>query len=466
MSGERENGAISAAYCNGHSITVWSGCFNDNGWDSAGNSSILHCNRHHVLVNVHRHSTRTNTSYTFQHHYNTFIINTDNAFLDINMDQEHKGDTIEVKHIPTTRHQPANVQRLGRPAIATAMESSSPHKRAVIGGISGAIAGLVFIGLLICLVLRLLRKDHDSDLMSLTEKAEKTEPRPPLKQKLTELATVLPISRTARDSPRNSQLRPNSMSPVSVDEDHRIIRMSTRHWPRPFVPGAGEGYRDSAPLGQLRVVNPDLSRPTTPRRSTDTATSFLRKQREAFAGFVFTSPRPQSMVRITPNTLAQDVPTVAVVDPTLSREYVATYASTPSFRSYPSLTSLPTVQQYPAEDPFLTPTAETEKQLPALPHEQVPAMTSAAAAASKTWNSLGSLLHPFRARSNTATSQPATQVRGLSHFSVSTNASRNSRRSDPFDLDRPSIRDSTPARSGLEFHREGHAPGWILYEGT
>lgn len=351
-------------------------------------------------------------------------------------------------------------------ATATAMGSSSPHKRAVIGGLSGAIAGLVFIGLLICLVLRLRRKGHDDDLTSLTEKAEKTEPRPPLKQKLTELVTVLPISRTAKDSPRNSQLRPDSVSPVSVDEDHRMIRMSTRHWPRPFVPGAGEGYRDSAPLGQLRVVNPDLSRPTTPRRSTETATSFMRKQREAFAGFVFTSPRPQSIVRTTPNTLAQDVPTIAVVDPTLSRECVATYASTPSFRSYPSLTSLPTVQQHPAEDPFLTPPGETEKQLPALPHEQVPATTSASGAASKTWNSLGSLLHPFRARSNTATSQPATQVRGLSHFSVSTNASRSSRRSDPFDLDRPSIRGSTPARSGHEFHREGHAPGWILYEGT
>ncbi|KXT00602.1 hypothetical protein AC578_3173, partial [Pseudocercospora eumusae] len=111
-----------AVYCKGHSIAVWSvwsvWSVWINGWDSAGNSSILHGNRHHLLVNVHRHSTCTIPKYTFQHNfYNTFVFKTDNAFFNINMDREHNVDTIEFKDIPTTSHQPANVQRLGRPAI-------------------------------------------------------------------------------------------------------------------------------------------------------------------------------------------------------------------------------------------------------------------------------------------------------------------------------------------------------------
>lgn len=347
------------------------------------------------------------------------------------------------------------------------MSNSDSHqqKRAIIGGLAGSIAGLVFVGLLICLTLRVRRKKQDSDLSSLAEKAE---PRPPITKKFLGLATALPAAGTRRDLWKNAQLRPVSISAVSVDEEHRIIRMSTRHWPRPFIPGNGEGYRDSAPYGQLRVVNPDLSRPGTPRKSSETVGSLLRRQRDALAGFVFTASRPSSVTRSRPHSLGNEVSTIASVDPALARKCAPPYASTPSFRSYPSVTSLPTTYRYPGEDPLVTRSVERNKQLPRLPHEQQrkPTVQSGAGAASKTWTNLGSFIYTFRPKPDGVGAEPATSVRELSHLSTSTNSSRISRRSDPFDLDRPSIRGSIPAHAGHESHQEGHLPGWNLYAGT
>ncbi|KAF2160619.1 hypothetical protein M409DRAFT_59872 [Zasmidium cellare ATCC 36951] len=347
---------------------------------------------------------------------------------------------------------------------------SESQKKAVVGGLSGTIAGLIFIGVLICLILRVRRKKHEPKEEPFDAASEK-EVRPNFFRTWTGITIA-----GGRDRPRTAQPRPESTSSVTVDEDHRIIRMNTRHWPRPFAPGAGEGYRDSVPHGQLRVMNPDLSsRPITPRRSSDTPSSFLRKQRSALTGFVFGAPRSsqsrnsQSRDQQQQHPLAQsDIPTITVVDPTLSRECIAPYARTPSFKSYPSINTLPIVRQEPPEDPFVTPPNNTQPPPPIHDPHRVrrPSLSSSLhSTATKTWSHL---LHPFRPHTTTTT--PIQNVRNASHFSVSTsNSNSNSsyRRSDPFDLSVRGGGTVASPRMGSEFARRGsESASWILYEGT
>ena len=338
--------------------------------------------------------------------------------------------------------------------IAEAMPTG--RKRAIIGGLSGTIAGLVLIGLIIFLVLRRRRKqqearDIDEDYMS-----EKGVHSPPV-HRWAGFAAATPIG---RGSPRDSHNYPASTSQIAVDEDHRIIRMSTRHWSRPYAVGEGEGYREAVPSGQLRVVNPDTTRPSTPRRpSTDTVGSYFRKQQSAFAGFVFSLPRSARQSRTEQTSRAQETPTIAIVDPSLSRECVLGSTGTPSFRSYPSMVSLPTIRQQPPEDVFLATLPEAESpvedtSLPPEPGTRRPSLAplqNVAGSASRTLSHFGhSLLQPFRPKSSNA----ATPQQKQAHLSSSTYSSRMSRRSDPFDLDRPSIRGSN------------HIAGVPLYEGT
>ncbi|KAI5363699.1 hypothetical protein Slin14017_G056630 [Septoria linicola] len=343
------------------------------------------------------------------------------------------------------------------------------QKRAIIGGLSGSIAGLVAIGLLICLILRRRRRKQEESRVSFKSSMEGEDSSPESMEKFAGFVTVMP-----KGSPRSSHIRPTSMTTIAVDEDHRIIRMSTRHWPRPYALGEGEGYRESAPSGQLRVVNPDLSRPNTPRRpSTETVGSYFRKQQSTVAGFVFNLPRSARQSRTEQNMRSRETPTITVVDPTLSRECVLASTTTPSSRSYPSMVSLPTIRQYPPEDPFLTPVQDSDRQLgdvatPSATSARRPSaspLQNAAGAASKTLSNLGStLLQPFRAISNLSTPQVPQKD---AHLSTSTYSSRMSRRSDPFDLDKPSIRGSHRVTGGAIDQRDQPPDTrFSLYEGT
>lgn len=344
--------------------------------------------------------------------------------------------------------------------------SNSPPTHAVAGGLSGAIAGLVLIGVLLCFYVRRRkgRREEEEDGDSFNEKGL----RPAIARKWTQL--------TSKGTPKPTPLIPQGTSPVTVDEEHHIIRMSTTHWARPFAQGRGEGYRESIGTSQLRVMNPDPARPTTPRLSSDTgaASSFLQRQRSALAAVLLSANRSRTSSRSNIHQ-ATNVPVPEItIDPILSREWLAPLNPDPSFKSYPSVTTLPVVQQQPPEDPFVTPPLEAAdpraQQRPKRP--TLAPLQSAAGAASRTLSHIGSFLNPFRTQSGAAES-----VKTFSRHSVSTLSSRLSRRytafSDPFDLDKPSERGSAvPGYTASDMERGQSLRPTIyelnrtIYEGT
>ncbi|EME42221.1 hypothetical protein DOTSEDRAFT_73139 [Dothistroma septosporum NZE10] len=342
----------------------------------------------------------------------------------------------------------------------------SEQKKAIVGGLSASIAGLLLIGVVICLLLRRRRPRTESKDFGDWSSEKGTRPPSTLVRKWTGGL----VAAVGRRSPKQTPERPMSMVTVSVDEDHRIIRMNTKHWVRPYAPGAGEGYRESAPPGELRVVNPDPSRPASPARLlSDSASSFMKKQRTGLTGLVFGTSRPLTSQRQYPLSASQMPPAIRVVDPALSRECIATYEHTPSFRSYPSVSSVPIVQPYTVDDPSLTPPQEDGGQL-GTPNAATPtdnkrpslaALQGAAGSASRTLSHLSSrLLHPFWSKPST----PAVQRN--SHYSTSTELSASSRRSDPFDLDAPSVMHPSPNPNGGGKYGPSADGNWTVYEGT
>lgn len=318
-----------------------------------------------------------------------------------------------------------------------------PNKTAIVGDLSGTIAGLLFVGVIICLFLRRRRKKLAR--ASGYDWAASSDPPHCHEVEKGFISTII-HSRTGtavtRESPAPAfQGRPGTAP--AVDEDHRMIRMSTVHWPRPFALGSGEGYRESVPAGQLRCTNPD-SRPGTPQTISNSPQSFFSRQRSLLRR----EPKSQPQQR---HPLAQEVSTIKVVDPALSRECISRYSNTPSFKSYPSI-STQVVHQRAPDDLFLTPTAEEPGEIT---HPKRPSAARTITAASKTW---AQIKHPLRNRS---ASNLEADVRVSSHYSVDTTTSsaRYSRRSDPFDLDRQS-RNWNAGSEG----RPGRSQ--TLYEGT
>lgn len=327
------------------------------------------------------------------------------------------------------------------------------NKSAIVGGLSGTIAGLLLIGVIVCLLLRRRRKKLEhasgsdwgtSDDPTFSHAAEKGFISPVIHSRSGTAVT--------RESPGQAFQGQPGTAPA-VDEDHRMIRMSTYHWPRPFALGAGEGYRESVPAGQLRCTNPD-SRPGTPQTITGgSPQTFFGRKRSLLRG----TPRPQSQQQQQRHPLAQELPTIKIVDPALSRECISRYSNTPSFKSYPSISTVQVVQHRTPDDPFLTPTTEEPTETSQI---QRPSAARTISAASRTW---ASILHPLRNRS---ASKLEPNVRASSHYSVDTTTSsaRFSRRSDPFDLDRQ----SRNWNAGSEGRPRSHLGqrSQILYEGT
>jgi hypothetical protein len=329
------------------------------------------------------------------------------------------------------------------PPVSQSHNASNKH--AIIGGLSGAIAGLVLIGALIIFFLRKRRRRRrDEEAESMSEKGL----RPILARKWSQLTSKRSTIGAAPVVSRGT----------TPDLDGGLIRVSMDNWPRPFA--HGESFRESMGPGRLRVMNPDPSRPVTPlpRGSSESATGgFFKQPRTALAAFLGNRSRGNSSSG-TPNRDLQ-IPTIAV-DPASSSDHIAPQVPTPSFRSYPSVTSLPFVEQRPPEDPFLTPPDERD-ELSNPPTPRRPGITplqSAAGAASRTLSHIGSALNPFRSKSNLAASMKSQQSR----HSVSTFFSSSSA-GNPFKLDRPSVYESSIAAREEE---PPDVPRWTVYEGT
>ncbi|KAI7164865.1 hypothetical protein KC349_g407 [Hortaea werneckii] len=379
--------------------------------------------------------------------------------------------------------------------------NESPQKNVLIGGLSGAFAGLLLIGVLVAFCLR-RRKTRNEDSDSVSEKGNF---RPALKRKWTEL--------TGKGTPKPTPQMPHD-TPVTVDEDHHIIRMNTTHWARPFAQGQGEGFRESAGPAQLRVVNPDPSRPSTPRISSETAGSFLKKQRTALAAVLANAGRSRSNSRLSGQP-PSNVPEI-IVDPALSSECIAHSPYNPSTRSTPSPTVSPgnhRVSQGSSMGlpPETTPSSASQQQHQQPKRPGLSPLQSAGSAAKRTLSHIGSILNPFRTPSNAEIEpagpvvagprQQSTSTQSSSSGTCSSSSSRLSSRatitgttySDPFDLDRPSVRGSVhqPASryGGFSEHQQQlqlqpappiyttemqrrrvehmrSPPMWMVYEGT
>ncbi|RMY71562.1 hypothetical protein D0863_05078 [Hortaea werneckii] len=416
--------------------------------------------------------------------------------------------------VKTSTTSPTSAVATNQSPSASPEANESPQKNVLIGGLSGAFAGLLLIGVLVAFCIR-RRKIRNEDADSVSEKSNF---RPALKRKWTEL--------TGKGTPKPTPQMPHD-TPVTVDEDHHIIRMNTAHWARPFAQGQGEGFRESVGQAQLRVVNPDPSRPSTPRISSETAGSFLKKQRMALAAVLANAGRSRSTSRLSGQP-GPNVPEI-IVDPALSSECIAHSFYNPPTRSTPSPTASSGNRRVsqgsssmglPPETTRSSPSQQRQQQQ----HQQQPKrpglspLQSAGSAAKRTLSHIGSILNPFRTPSNTAIEPAGPVAHGSRQHSHSTqssssatwssSSSRLSSRetitgttySDPFDLDRPSVRGSsstqpppppqaaagrvegllptqqhflTPAppiyTTEMQRRRIEHArspPMWMMYEGT
>lgn len=337
------------------------------------------------------------------------------------------------------------------PIAAVQSSHSTNHKHAIIGGLSGAIAGLALIAVLLAVFWRRRRprtQDPEGDHVS-TEKRL----RPAIARPITDLAAP-------GGSPRPSPLTRSRSSTVNVDEEHHIIRMNTRHWPRPYATGHGEGYRESILPGQLRVTNPDISRPSTPRTISDSAAEFLKKQRSALTAVLLGTARSRA------SSLSQSDHSGLVREATAStpnKLLTPPKAATPSYRSRNSVASLPTIEQQPPEDPFITPPLESPDIASTAARPQRPALApiqSAASSVGRTLSHLGSAVNPFQTRSSVNVS-----VRSRSQRTVSLASStrRDTSYSDPFDLDEPRRQTGI---TGADPKAKGELPVLTVYEGT
>lgn len=253
---------------------------------------------------------------------------------------------------PANTPESASAPSEAPPAGTTA--TSTTQKHAIIGGLSGSIAGVLFIALFVCLWWRGRKPrfvEDDDDFDSKLEKGL----RPMVARKWSELKSRSPTAPpsaavAAVAATRVSNRTSRSFSPsTSTDpqDDGPVLRVSLDNWARPYARDAG--YRESQGPTTLRVMNPDLSRPSSPLRpSLETASSFLKRQRNVLAA-ALSGGRVAS-----PSPLGRQSG-VGSAEAAGSNESLAPKAVAPSVRSGSS--GLVVVQQ-PPEDPFLTPPDE------------------------------------------------------------------------------------------------------------
>lgn len=368
----------------------------------------------------------------------------------------------------------------GAPSAETQDSTSAPlattdqtvndgsRKQAIIGGLSGSIAALILIGLIACLCWRRRKpRFDDDDEASMNEKGL----RPILARKWSSLKSRAP-------PPRPPPPAASRVSTPDPEPDGQILRVSLENWPRPYA--HEQGLRESMGPTTLRVMNPDLSRPTTPvRPSTETAGSFLKRQRHALAAALY-GGRPGSSRGGSPQRGLHPPMPGSNVDPALSTEFLAPKAGAPSIRSVASTGTsgtVPVMIQRPPEDPFLTPPDESEERKdfatitrPAAVQQRPGIAPLQGAAAGGMMVRTLSHLNPFRTRSNASVSANASvcassRSPSRDRQSVSTFSSAG----DPFMLDRRSLRSGVgrpvAAVRGGEVER-GQGGDVMMYEGT
>ncbi|WPH00464.1 Hypothetical protein R9X50_00329300 [Acrodontium crateriforme] len=335
------------------------------------------------------------------------------------------GDSSSCSHAPSVTSSATLSASPSTTNTPTGAAATSYHKHAIIGGLSGAIGGLLLIGVILGLFLRRKRRRYECELED-------------EKRSLGEIANRRWNDGTGSAGSLGSTPQIARIgSPMAVDEDDHIIRMSFSHWVRPFAHGKGEGWRDSTIQGQLRVTNPDLSRPVTPKPTPDEGSpSFLKHPRSALAAVLGGHNRSRTNSR---SDLRPTPPIPERIVPHAPSQELLIPKSNPSCRSYPSAPSLAVVRQRPPEDPFAS---SDDQRICSKTRQRLSnaSATSLQGAASRTASHLGDFLNSMKQRpQNSAESKLAIhtirQVSPGPASSICTGGSGpHTGRSDPFDL--------------------------------
>nr|POE51140.1 hypothetical protein CFP56_70517 [Quercus suber] len=325
------------------------------------------------------------------------------------------------------------------------------HRRGVIIGLSIMIAALLIGGIVFGLCLQRRRKLRERSITPWDEKgflenSHQPSFTPPLRWSNG-------VTRLESGSPAPPPQVHSRNKAASVDEDHHIIRMNTHHWHRPFIQGRGEGIRESNGPGLLRVMNPDLSRPSTPdlfgtKKTTPIVTSvFLQQQQQQQQPS--RSRTPSSLLTYHRQSTTQ-IPHITLHS-ALSRKHSTSTTSTNLYAP-----SLPIVQQHPLEDPFLTPPDDDVPSDWPLPAHPIPEPKR-------------TLLRPFRTSvtHRFCTARSSSSARSSTTSSTTSRlAPPGSRYSDPFDLDHRSARSSAVHGDSSTSKAAGPEGSCGLYYGT
>nr|OQO32126.1 hypothetical protein B0A51_00969 [Rachicladosporium sp. CCFEE 5018] len=252
-------------------------------------------------------------------------------------------------------------------AAPLATEQTKTHDRkAIVGGLSGTIAGLLLIGLLLFFCLRRRRKSRE--LREISEPVSEKPMPPTFSTVVAKPGLVRQLSNFALGHLRNRSLpRPRRPSPC----DGSLIRVPLDHWDRPFA--AGGGLRDSITPVPLRVANPDPSRANTPQPAA--RPNFLRKQSSNLVAFLHDRTRGAATAPAAdPDLLTPLGPQTRHIEPALSREWLVHDTREGGVPTSPSQTTLPVIVQHPPDDPFVH---ETLRERPTVPHHNTPTLPMA-----------------------------------------------------------------------------------------
>ncbi|KAK6435183.1 hypothetical protein LTR95_008636 [Oleoguttula sp. CCFEE 5521] len=251
-------------------------------------------------------------------------------------------------------------------AAPLATEQTKTHDRkAIVGGLSGTIAGLLLIGLLLFFCLRRRRKSRE--LREISEPISEKSVPPPLST-VVKPGLVRQLSNFALGHLRNRSTpelpRPRRPSPC----DGSLIRVPLDHWDRPFA--AGGGLRDSITPIPLRVANPDPSRVSTPQPAA--RPNFLRKQSSNLVAFLHDRTKGAPTAPVADSDLLTPLgPQARHLEPALSREWLVHDTRDGGLPISPSQTTLPVIVQHPPDDPFVD---ASMLERPTVPHHNTPTL--------------------------------------------------------------------------------------------
>ena len=302
------------------------------------------------------------------------------------------------------------------------------QKHAIIGGLSGAIAGLVLIGIILCACFK-RRQKHRNE----SDRGRHSSMGDTLRRSWSQLTNTVGASRTASEAsqqPIAVPIRPPmSSQSSSTGLNGSFLQVSMSGWSRPFA--HHQSFRESVGPGALRVANPDTSLGSVtpvPRGSTESGGTYLKRQRSAITGALFGTRLSRSSSLAPSSQQRPQRAHSASTNAMASSDSLAQPSQPSSSASQYSISSA--AQRV---DPFLTPPLEESTVYsPSRPQRPTLAVLHNAG---RSLSNLGQTLNPFRSRVD-ATTEDEDLASRHSTLTFSSDG-------DPFRLDRSSMSETS-----------------------